>query len=115
MATPRTNMATIGYEAAHLSDFVATLRAAAVSRLIDVRQLAISRRPGFAKKALAAALRDGGIDYVHLKGLGDPKAGREATRTGDDARFRQVFAAHMSTPAAKADLAKAVEFVSQGG
>jgi len=115
MSAPRTNLSTIGYEAADLTDFVATLRAAFVTRLIDVRQLAISRRPGFAKKALTAALSAAGIDYVQLKGLGDPKEGREAARAGDEARFRRVFSAHMKTEAAQTDLAKAVELVSQGG
>jgi uncharacterized protein (DUF488 family) len=114
MKTP-TTLATIGYEAASLSDFLATLRAANVTRLIDVRQLAMSRRPGFAKNALTTALTAVGIDYVHLKGLGDPKEGREAARAGDDGRFRRVFLAHMTTQVARADLAKAVEFVSQGG
>ncbi len=115
MGTSRTNLITIGYEAADLAEFVAALRAAAVTRLIDVRQIAISRRPGFAKKALTAALSDADIDYVHLKGLGDPKEGRMAARTGDDGRFRRVFSAHMRTEAAQVDLAKAVELVSQGG
>ena len=115
MKVPRTTITTIGYEAASLADFLATLQAANVTRLIDVRQLAMSRRPGFAKNALTMALAAVGIDYVHLKGLGDPKEGREAARAGDESRFRMVFLAHMATEAAKTDLAKAVEFVSQGG
>jgi hypothetical protein len=49
-------LATIGYEAASLVDFIATLQAARVHTLVDVRDLPISRRPGFAKKALAVAL-----------------------------------------------------------
>lgn len=108
-------MVTIGYEAADLADFIAALRAAAVTRLIDVRQLAISRRPGFAKNALSAALSGVDIDYIHLKGLGDPKEGRMAARTGDYGRFRKVFSAHLRTEAAQTDLSKAVELVSQGG
>jgi uncharacterized protein (DUF488 family) len=110
-----TTLATIGYEDSKLADFLGTLQAANITRLIDVRQLAMSRRPGFAKNALTAALTSVGIEYVHLKGLGDPKEGRVAARAGDDSRFRRVFSAHMITEAAQVDLAKAIELVSQGG
>src|SRR3954453_21108705 len=83
MGTKSTILTTIGYEAAELDDFVATLLAAGITRLIDVRELPISRRRGFAKRALSEALADAGIVYVHLRGLGDPKEGREAARVGD--------------------------------
>lgn len=76
-------LATIGYEGSSLQDFIATLRAASIRTLIDVRALPISRRPGFAKNALSKALAEAGIDYVHLKGLGDPKEGRDAARAND--------------------------------
>ncbi|HEY5329824.1 MAG TPA: DUF488 domain-containing protein [Acidobacteriaceae bacterium] len=108
-------LVTIGYEGADLADFVATLRAVNVLRIIDVRELAISRRKGFAKKALSAALAGVGIEYVHLRGLGDPKPGREAARAGDDALFRKVFASHMDTVGARADLKVAERLVSKGG
>jgi uncharacterized protein (DUF488 family) len=61
-----TTLATIGYEDSRLADFLGTLQSANITRLIDVRQLAISRRPGFAKSALTAALTSVGIEYVHL-------------------------------------------------
>ncbi len=115
MGTTRTFLTTIGYEAADLADFIATLRYAGISRLIDVRELPISRRKGFAKRALSEALAKAGIEYVHLRGLGDPKEGREAARAGDVARFRRVFTNHMSTEIAQTDLKRAVDLVSQGG
>lgn len=115
MKTKRTTLATIGYETADLADFIATLRAASVTRLIDVRELAISRRKGFAKRALSAALADAGIDYIHLRGLGDPKEGRQAARAGDVVRFRGVFARHMRTEVARADLRRAADLVAEGG
>lgn len=110
-----TTLATIGYEAANLADFIATLRQADIGRLIDVRELAISRRKGFAKRALSEALANAGIEYVHLRGLGDPKEGREAARAGDVARFRKVFRSHMTTDAAQADLRTATRLVEEGG
>jgi len=115
MRTKQTILATIGYEAADLTDFVATLREAGISRLIDVRELALSRRKGFAKRALSQALADAGIDYVHLRGLGDPKEGREAARAGEVTRFRKIFISHMRSETAQADLRTAVSFVRAGG
>ncbi len=108
-------VATIGYEGATLEDFIATLKAANIRTVLDVRELPISRRKGFAKNALCAALKPAGIDYIHLKGLGDPKAGREAARAADMATFRRVFATHMKTPEARADFERAAVLVSEGG
>lgn len=67
-----TTIYTIGYEATTMADFIATLHAAGIERVIDVRALPLSRRPGFSKTALAAELRSNGIDYSHLKALGTP-------------------------------------------
>jgi uncharacterized protein (DUF488 family) len=115
MGTTGTILATIGYENADLSDFIASLHAASVTCLVDVRELAISRRRGFSKSALSAALEADGIDYVHLRGLGDPKEGREAARRGDHARFVGVFTRHMKTPVAQTDLVRAASLVARGG
>jgi uncharacterized protein (DUF488 family) len=115
MGTNQAILNTIGYESADLGDFIATLRAASITRLIDVRELPISRRKGFAKTALSSALEATGISYVHLRGLGDPKEGREAARAGDFARFRKVFGSHMRSDAAQADLRTAARLVSAGG
>ena len=63
---------TIGYEGATVGEFLAALEKAGVKRVIDVRALPSSRRPGFSKSPLGAALGEAGIDYVHLKALGTP-------------------------------------------
>lgn len=93
---------TIGYEGAALDDFVATLQAAGVTVLADIRERAQSRRKGFSKTALATALADAGIRYVHFRELGDPKEGREAARAGDWKTFKSVFSSVMATGEAKA-------------
>ena len=67
-----TVLATIGYEGAALADFIATLKAARVSLVLDIREAPISRRPGFSKRVLGAALEETGIAYLHLRGLGNP-------------------------------------------
>ena len=115
MDTPRTILTTIGYENADLSDFIASLHAASVTCLVDVRELAMSRRRGFSKSALSAALGAEDIAYVHLRGLGDPKEGRDAARRGDYARFINIFTRHIDTPVAQADLARAASLVAKGG
>ena len=52
---------TIGYEKALLKDVIAALVAAGVATLLDVRDRPISRRPGFSKRQLAAAVEDAGM------------------------------------------------------
>ena len=82
-------LATIGYEGASVADFLDALRGANSDLLVDVRAVAMSRRPGFAKTALAANLRDAGIDYLHLRQLGTPADGRAAARGGDHVSLLQ--------------------------
>lgn len=63
---------TIGYEGRSLDEFLEELVAAEVDRLIDVRQVPLSRKRGFSKSTLAAALATKDIAYVHLKQAGNP-------------------------------------------
>jgi uncharacterized protein (DUF488 family) len=81
---------TIGYEKARLADVVATVVEVGVETLIDVRDRPISRRPGFSKRQLAAALEEGGIRYVGLTALGTPPEGREANRRREWDRFWRI-------------------------
>jgi len=96
---------TIGYEQARIDEVVAALKAAGVTRVLDVRAVAASRRPGFAKTALAANLREAGIAYEHLRALGTPKEGREAARRGDVAELERVYAGQLERPEAQAQAA----------
>lgn len=93
-------ISTIGYEGATIQEFVAALQAAAVTLVIDVRAIPLSRKRGFSKNELANHLRTHGIEYIHLKGLGDPKEGREAARAGKYSLFVKIFARHMRSPLA---------------
>jgi uncharacterized protein (DUF488 family) len=101
-------LATIGYEGSALTDFIATLLAAGIERVIDVREIAQSRRPGFSKGALETALVDANIDYQHIRQLGDPKHGRDAARAGDFELFRAIFTAHMDLQASQVALHEAI-------
>lgn len=102
---------TIGYEGASLDDFLASLVLAGVRQVLDIRQIAQSRRRGFSKTALSNALGSQGLEYSHLRQLGDPKPGREAARRGDIDQFKQIFEAHLSLSATQEALSQASELV----
>ena len=91
---------TIGYEATTMAEFLAALSKARVERVIDVRALPLSRRPGFSKSPLRAALAEAGIDYVHLKALGTPADGRQAARAGRHGDLERIYAAQLDLPEA---------------
>jgi uncharacterized protein (DUF488 family) len=105
---------TIGYEKVGQADFVAALKAAKIKTLIDVREVANSRRAGFSKKSLAAALDEAGIAYIHMKPLGTPKAGREAARKGDTKTMTRIFEAKMVEPESQLALAETAELAGKG-
>lgn len=100
-----TGIATIGYEGATPARLIETLHGAGVKTLVDVRALANSRRPGFAKRALSAALAEVGIAYVHMPALGTPAEGRAAVRSGRPGVMRRIFGAHLQGTEAQAALA----------
>ena len=97
---------TIGYEQATVDGVVGTLSGAGVEVLADIRFLPLSRRPGFSKSALAAAMREAGIEYRHLKPLGTPAEGRAAARRGDHAELERVYAGQLELPEALAAMAE---------
>lgn len=107
-------LATIGYEGTTVPAFLSTLRDADVKVLVDVRAVASSRRPGFAKTRLAANLAEAGIEYLHLRGLGTPAEGRAAARAGRHDELRRIFAEHLQTPEAQADLDALATLVRSG-
>ena len=76
------------------------MQEAGVERVIDVRALPLSRRPGFSKSPLRAALAEAGIDYVHLKALGTPSDGRTAARAGRQEDLERIYAGQLELPEA---------------
>lgn len=108
------SVATIGYEGTTVREFLDALLAERVQLLVDVRAVASSRRPGFAKTRLAGGLADEGIEYLHLRGLGTPADGRAAARAGRHGEMREIFRAHMDTDVARADLETLVSIVEGG-
>jgi len=104
---------TIGYEGTTVPEFVAALENAGVERVIDVRALPLSRRPGFSKSALRAALEEAGIEYVHLKALGTPSEGRTAARAGRHADMARIYAGQLELPEAIAQSALMLELAKE--
>ena len=104
---------TIGYEGATQAELVAALAAAGVERVIDVRAVPMSRKPGFSKNVLAAGLREAGIDYVHLRALGTPPDGREAARKGRLDEMERIYAAQLETPEAAAESARMIALAGE--
>lgn len=104
---------TIGYENAAIEDLIATLRLSNVDRVIDVRESPYSKRPEFSADALAASLKNYGIDYTHIRELGNPPAGREAMRIGHMAVFREIIATHLDSEKGQAGLERAVALAAE--
>jgi uncharacterized protein (DUF488 family) len=93
---------TIGHGTRPLEELVACLQAVGVRTLLDVRRFPGSRRnPQFGQGALADALGEAGIVYVHVEELG----GRRSGEPGEE-RFACIrvgafrsYAARMGTDA----------------
>jgi uncharacterized protein (DUF488 family) len=107
-------IATIGYEGATVASFQKALRDAKIDLLVDVRALASSRRPGFAKTRLAANAKEAGAEYLHLRALGTPADGRAAARAGRHDEMRRIFQEQLATPEAREELALVADLVQQG-
>ena len=105
---------TIGYEGATVPAVLDALREAKVEILVDIRAVASSRRPGFAKTALAANVDSIGVEYLHLRGLGTPADGRAAARAGKSAEMQRIFLAHLATDQAQTQLAALTTLVRDG-
>ncbi|MBV9564321.1 MAG: DUF488 domain-containing protein [Bradyrhizobium sp.] len=106
---------TIGYEQTPSKAVLDELAQAGVKLLVDVRAVTSSRRPGFSKNQLAAGLDERGIAYIHLAGLGTPKEGRLAARSGQYDVLRRIYAKHLKTAQAKEQLDELSSLVKKAG
>jgi uncharacterized protein YeaO (DUF488 family) len=81
---------TIGYEGKSIKEFIEKLTKNKIEQLIDVREIALSRKNGFAKNALRKNLTENGIVYKHLPELGSPSLIRR--KLHDEGNYNQFFA-----------------------
>lgn len=87
---------TFGYEGLDIEAFVTRLVDMDVRSVVDVRELPLSRKKGFSKRALATRLAQEGIEYMHIPSLGCPKPIRDAYReNGDWKAYTKAFLAHL--------------------
>lgn len=75
---------TIGYEGLSLDAFITLLSEQGVDTVVDVREMPLSRKPGFSKTALANVLSLSGLEYIHMAKLGCPKEVRDRYRADGD-------------------------------
>ncbi len=114
MAHADKRLFTIGYEQTPVQAVLGELQSAGVKLLVDVRAVTSSRRPGFSKNQLAAGLDARGIGYIHLRGLGTPKEGRLAARSGDMPRLHALYKKHLTTPEAREDMDSLSALIARG-
>ncbi len=89
---------TFGYEGLSIDSFIARVRKAGVTVVIDVRELPLSRKKGFSKTAFGAALKRAGIVYRHLPVFGCPKPIRNQYKAdGNWKRYERAFSAYLAT------------------
>ncbi len=105
---------TIGYEQATPAAVLGELKRAHVDLVVDTRAVAASRRPGFSKRQLAAALEEAGIGYVHLQKLGTPAEGRQAARAGDIDKLWRIYDKHIKTAPAQEALDELLALLKSG-
>ena len=105
---------TVGYEQAKPAAVLGELKRAKIELLIDTRAVAASRRPGFSKRQLAAALDEEGISYVHLQKLGTPAEGRAAARSGDTDTLWRIYEKHIRSADAQRELHELVGLIKSG-
>jgi len=103
--TPMTHgIVSVGYEGRTIDDFVAELVRAGVQTVADVRLNAISRKAGFSKTRLREALASAGINYCHMRSLGNAKENRQPFWDGRVEEGRRVFRETLQSPEAESSL-----------
>ncbi|MER7721971.1 DUF488 family protein [Streptomyces flaveolus] len=100
----------VGYEGRDIGSFVAALVDARIDTVADVRLTPISRKPGFSKTRLSEALNAAGIEYMHLRSLGNPKDNRAPFWEGRLTEGRARFAAMLRSESAVADLSRLADY-----
>ncbi|UKJ62871.1 DUF488 domain-containing protein [Cellulosimicrobium cellulans] len=87
-----------GYEGRSVDELVEDALHQGVVTVVDVRLNPISRKRGLSKSALSATLAVAGVEYVHLRALGNPKdnrAGFAETSTAEGQHARHRFQAEV--------------------
>lgn len=93
---------TIGYEGIDLSRFISLLGHHSVETVVDIREMPLSRKPGFSKTALRASLNLSGFEYTHVAALGCPKDVRNQYRVdGNWSLYKKGFLRYLASQEAE--------------
>ena len=102
---------TVGHSNRPLEEFLRLLQAHGATLVVDVRKMPGSRRnPHFGRDTLPQALRQAGIGYVHMPGLGGLRRRRpDSQNTGWENASFQGYADYMLTPEFEQSLQELLE------
>lgn len=100
----------LGYQGRSLSEFIGLVRTFGIEQVLDVRERAVSRKPGFSAPDLTEALARVGAVYVHLPELGCTGRSRRALwHGGSPTSFLEDYRRQLEgRPDALADLLRRV-------
>jgi len=106
---------TVGHSTRTLAEFIAMLRAHAVTAVVDVRTVPRSRHnPQFNKDSLSDSLSKAGLGYIHMPGLGGLRHAKSDSPNGGwrNASFRG-YADYMQTPEFEESLDRLIELAKK--
>jgi uncharacterized protein (DUF488 family) len=87
----------LGYQHHTPASLVEQLQAHGIALLVDVRDLPLSRKKGFSKTPLKAAIEAAGLAYLNLRDLGAPREVRQGKAAGwEVGKFRAAYARHLA-------------------
>lgn len=93
---PINEVFTIGYEGRAIDDFIDRLKKYNITRLIDVREIPISRKKGFSKTELKKRIESENIEYFHFRALGSPSQIRHELKLDHDyVRFFEAYGIYL--------------------
>jgi uncharacterized protein (DUF488 family) len=107
----QTIVLTIGHSTHPIDEFIDLLKAHDVKKLVDVRTIPKSRHnPQFNQETLSERLRDAGIMYVHMPGLGGLRhTVKDSLNTGWRNPSFRGFADYMQTGEFEKNLEELIE------
>ncbi len=89
---------TAGYEGLRSEEFFDILLSGRVQKIVDLRELPLSRKPGFSKSVLAISASKHKLEYVHIPALGCPREIRHDYRADNNwKRYTRRFVAYLNT------------------
>jgi uncharacterized protein (DUF488 family) len=106
---------TIGHSTRSDGEFLSLLEAYRITRLVDIRTIPKSRHnPQFNQDVLAKNLRDRGIEYNHIKGLGGLRHPlKDSTNTGWRNSSFRGYADYMQTKEFDEFVDQLIKFIAE--